>query len=91
MYGKDLTLKKLEEENVKLRVLMHEIHQSWAAMTNFNKNLRRQIRHNLYKDPPSGITYGEQTRTIGTQTDFVPKVNERADCEVEALLERDGC
>ena len=92
MYGKDLTLKKLEEENVKLRALMLEIHQSYCNMVDFNSHLREQMRRNLYFDPPPGITYGIHTRTIGTQTSFVPpKENERADCEVKALLERDGC
>ena len=68
------------------------MHASFMDMATFNVSLRHQIRRQLFRDPPAGITYGIHTRTIGTQTSFVPpEENERADCEVKALLERDGC
>jgi hypothetical protein len=37
-------------------------------MLNFNVHLREQIRRNLYFDPPSGVTYGIHTHSVGTQT-----------------------
>ena len=88
----DPQIAKLEEENSKLRDTMGHIHAAYVEMVAFCNHLREQIRRNLYFDPPPGITYGIHTRTIGTQTDFVPpKTNERTDREIAALLERDGC
>ena len=85
-------IKKLQEELARVSSLMLEIHQSYCHMAEFNERLRKQISRDLYFDPPPGIVYGQQTRDASTQTSFVPpKENERADREVEALLERDGC
>ena len=83
---------KLEAENARLRDILGQMHTSFMQMSVFNVELRDQIRRNLYFDPPPGITYGIHTRTIGTQTLFVPpKENERTDRSIKALLERDGC
>ena len=85
-------LQELHRTNSNLRDALNNIHVAFHELLNFNQSLREQIRRNLYYAPPPGIVYGEQTRTIGTQTDFVPpKVNERTDPEVKTLLERDGC
>ena len=85
-------LKELEQENARLRDVLGQMHTSYMQMSVFNVSLRDQIRRELFYDPPPGITYGIHRRTVGTQTSFVPpKENERADREVEALLERDGC
>ena len=85
-------MEELERENAKLREILSQMHVSFMNMATFNVELRDQIRRQLYFDPPSGIVYGEQTRDASTQTSFVPpKENERTDCEVLALLERDGC
>ena len=85
-------LAESEAENDRLRDVLCNMHASFMDMATFNVSLRHQIRRQLFRDPPAGITYGIHTRTIGTQTPFVPpKENERADCEVKALLERDGC
>ena len=85
-------LQELHDDNNNLRDAINEMHEAWNQMMDFNAHLREQIRRNLYFAPPPGIVYGEQTRTIGTQTDFVPpKENVRVDPEVAALLGRDGC
>ena len=85
-------LDESEAENDRLREILSQMHTSFMNMATFNVSLRHQIRRQLYHDPPSGIVYGEQTRDASTQTSFVPpKENERTDCEVRALLERDGC
>ena len=85
-------LEEADEENARLRDILSQMHTSFMQMSVFNISLRDQIRRNLYFDPPPGITYGIHTRTIGTQTLFVPpKENERTDRPITALLERDGC
>ena len=85
-------LREAEAENEMLRNTMEEIHTAYHNMSVFNISLRDQIRRHLFYDPPPGITYGIHTRTIGTQTLFVPpKENERTDRSIKALLERDGC
>ena len=85
-------LKDADEENDRLRDTLGHIHAAYIEMSAFNVELRDQIRRQLFYDPPPGITYGIHTRTIGTQTLFVPpKENERTDRQIKALLERDGC
>ena len=85
-------LQELHDDNNNLRDIINSIHISHHQMCEFNVSLRDQMRRNLYSDPPPGIIYGQQTRTIGTQTDFVPpKENERSNSEVAELLGRDGC
>ena len=85
-------LQELHDDNNNLRDIINSIHISYHQMCEFNVSLRDQMRRNLYSDPPPGIIYGQQTRTIGTQTDFVPpKENERSNSEVAELLGRDGC
>ena len=89
---KNQTVKELQKENDRLRDTMGHIHAAYVDMAAFNVSLRDQIRRKLYYDPPPGITYGIHTRTVGTQTSFVPpKENERTDRSIKALLERDGC
>ena len=61
-------LDQMEQENLRLRDTMGHMHVSYIDMATFNMSLRDQMRRQLYKDPPPGITYGISVRDVGTQT-----------------------
>ena len=68
----DMKLQELHKTNNKLRDLLMELQLSNVSLVRYTDHLHEQIRRNLYYDPPPGITYGVHTRSVSTQTDFVP-------------------